>query len=316
MDLDDPTQLLHEFGRLEQLPRVERTILEIAGFPHYERAASNILAFFLDPENGHGLERGVLQSVLAAAGSSNTAGSDLEDITVEREAPTGSGFLDLLVETSFLTVGIENKIFAKVYNDLGDYAQFVNSKAAQAGKKPVLILLTLRSIDAAVNLSGFQPVTYEAFFDHLTPKVARQLPGANPRYVNYLMDFVRTIQNLGRPEVSTAIREFVRDNSERLLALQKHLKSLRDEIDRKLGEVSDRVNVSEQPPWHPVIGPRPYNAEWRESFTRIRYWLVDAPGHSNPAVNLRLAPKGWQGDVATKVQLVIDALRQPPNAPG
>ncbi|MGA2740616.1 MAG: PD-(D/E)XK nuclease family protein [Bryobacteraceae bacterium] len=90
MDLDGPTQLLHEFGRLEQLPRVERTILEIAGFPHYERAASDILAFFLDPKNGHGLERGVFQSLLLAAGISNTAGFDFEDITVEREAPTGA----------------------------------------------------------------------------------------------------------------------------------------------------------------------------------------------------------------------------------
>jgi hypothetical protein len=114
-------------------------------------------------------------------------------------------------------------------------------------------------------------VTYEAFFDRLMPNVAPQLPGANPRYVNYLMDFVRTIQNLGRPEVSTAIREFVRDDSERLLALQKHLKSLREAMDRKLGEVSDRVNVSEQPPWQMVTGPRLYNDEWPGSFTRIRH---------------------------------------------
>jgi len=127
--------------------------------------------------------------------------------------------------------------------------------------------------------------------------------------------------------------------AERLLALQGHLKSLRDEIDRKLGQVSGRVNVSNHPPLHPVIGnasfwfwraanlgrsrllggqsrlkagcgqncppskgkrthypaigPRPYNDEWRDSFTRIRCWLVDVP-ESNPAVNLRLGPQGWQ----------------------
>jgi hypothetical protein len=68
MEFHDIAQLLDEFSRLPQLPRVERTILEISGYPHYENVASNILGFFLDPKNGHGLERIVLESLLAAAG--------------------------------------------------------------------------------------------------------------------------------------------------------------------------------------------------------------------------------------------------------
>ena len=92
----------------------------------------------------------------------------------------------------------------------------------------------------------------------------------------------------------SAIREFVRDNSERLAALQKHLESLRREIDLKLDDVSRRIKVSDQPPLYPVIGPRPFNEEWPGRFTRIRYWELNVPGESNPAVNLRLCPKGWQ----------------------
>jgi hypothetical protein len=77
MELGDITRLLDEFSRLPQLTRVEPTILEIAGYPHYENVASNILAFFLDPKKGHGLGRIVLESLLAAAGWPNNAESDL-----------------------------------------------------------------------------------------------------------------------------------------------------------------------------------------------------------------------------------------------
>jgi len=87
MEFDDIVRLLDEFSRLPQLLPVEKTILEIAGYPHYENAAS----FFLEPKNGHGLERIVLESLLAAAGRTNKAGSDLGEISVEREARTGSG---------------------------------------------------------------------------------------------------------------------------------------------------------------------------------------------------------------------------------
>ena len=295
MEFDDKIRLLDEFNRLPQLPRVERTILEIAGYPHYENAASNILAFFLDPRNGHGIERSVLGSLLAAAGATKIADSDLEDMTAEREARAGSGRLDLVVETARLTVGVENKIFADVYNDLADYAKSVRDKAAQGNKESLLILLTLHGVDAPPDtLSGFRPLTYKRFFDELMPRVGPLLPGAPPRYVNYLLDFVRTIQNLRRSEVPSAIREFVRDNSERLATLQKDLASLRGEIDRKLGDVSGQLNVSDQPLRYQVIGPRSYNQEWSEHFTLVRYWMVGVPGEKELAVNLRLCPKGWE----------------------
>jgi len=353
MEFDDIVRLLDEFSSLP-LPAVDKTILEIAGYPHYENAASNILAFFLNPKNGHGLKRIVFESLLAAAGR-NKADAGSGEIIIEREAGAGSGRLDLVVETDHLTVGLENKIFAGVDNDLADYAKSVRDKAAQVNKQPLLILLTLHAVDVPADaLSGFQPLTYETFFDTLMPRAGPLLPGAPPRYVNYLLDFVRTIQNLRRSEVPSVIRKFVRDNTERLAALQKDLASLRGEIDQKLDDVSGRIDVSNRPPLYSLIGPRPYNEEWPGRFTRVRYWMVDVPLEKELAVNLRLCPKGWEvvafrigesdianllaargvnsasfqlyptrrlcgefdydedpGKVANKVQLVIDALRQP-----
>jgi len=129
---------------------------------------------------------------------------------------------------------VENKIFANVYNDLGEYATYVNRRAIKVGKSPVLILLTVKKVDATTKLGGFQPLVYEQFFEHLLRAIGPLLPGANSRHVSYLLDFVRTIQNLRRSEVPIAIREFVRDNRERLAELQRSMGLFRREMDRKL----------------------------------------------------------------------------------
>src|SRR6266516_4519599 len=66
---------LAEFENLlasfDRLPKAEKkpftTLLEIAKFPHSELACSNILVFFLDPDEEHKLGGLVLNSLLEAA---------------------------------------------------------------------------------------------------------------------------------------------------------------------------------------------------------------------------------------------------------
>jgi hypothetical protein len=89
VNFDDINRLLDEFARLPRLPEPDKTFMEIAGYPHYENVASNILEFFLNPENGTGLEALLLESLLASAGV-KTSELDLEVTNVSREAPTAS----------------------------------------------------------------------------------------------------------------------------------------------------------------------------------------------------------------------------------
>src|SRR5438876_10656470 len=120
MEFSKFNRLLDEFSRIPRLPQTEQTFMEIARCPHYENVVSNVLAFFLNPENGHGLKAVVLESLLAAAAGKSLSEADLDAVNVTREVGTEFGRLDLLVETASLVVGVENKIFADVYNDLGD----------------------------------------------------------------------------------------------------------------------------------------------------------------------------------------------------
>jgi hypothetical protein len=101
--------------------------MEIAGYPHYENVCSNILAFYLDPEEVHGLGTLVLDA-LARVGSIAAADEGVGgNVSVEREVITDNGNrIDILIETDAHAILIENKIYASVENPLKDYAAYLD----------------------------------------------------------------------------------------------------------------------------------------------------------------------------------------------
>src|SRR5438046_1172059 len=115
-------QLVSEF---ERLPKPEKrrfkTFLEIAKFPHDELACSNVLAFFLDPKEEHKLG-GVVMKSLVEAVCPRLASADFVSVDVEREDRTDSNkSIDLVIVGDALLVGIENKIYAGLYNPFAEY---------------------------------------------------------------------------------------------------------------------------------------------------------------------------------------------------
>ena len=293
MNGEDLGRLIEEFGKTPRIPTPEQTFMEIAGYPHYENVASNILAFFLYPGNNHGIHTTVLESLLSSVGMAASDSMEISDVT--REAGTASGKrLDLLVRTESLVAGIENKIFAEVYNDLDDYANFVHQET-EAGRQSACILLCLRKPGGDQDLHGFQPVTYERFFDELLNRLGPILPAANPRYVGYLLDFIRTIQNLvRRPGVSDNIREFITKNSEKLAALEAEMQRFRQEMSDKVFELSNLVDVSCAPNLYDVIPARTYGGEWAGRLALCRYYDVKVPNQRPVAVDVYITPAGWR----------------------
>ena len=55
MQTDLLTKLLIDFKSIPQYKRT-KTFMEISGYPHYENVCSNILSFYLNPANEHGLK--------------------------------------------------------------------------------------------------------------------------------------------------------------------------------------------------------------------------------------------------------------------
>ncbi len=186
--------------RFVQLPKTTRpkTFFEISGNPHYEIYCSNFLKFWFSQGADHGFGDNILFSLLSLV-EPNLERESLKNAEVFREDLTkNDGQLDLVIRSEDLVVGIENKIYASLQNNLEDYSQHL----AKSGKRCLKIILCLNELrleeKEKAKKSGFKIVTYDQFFKHLLNSIGVKMTTANMHYVGLLLDFVATMENLKR----------------------------------------------------------------------------------------------------------------------
>ena len=220
------------------------TLMDIAGFPQWENVYSNILAFFLDTGEAHRFGSLFIQSILAAyqdkcpdawPGKDLRPDIDFETEKVEREATTATGKrIDLLVECSEFVVCIENKIWAGLHNDLGEYRKHCEQMYYE---RPVLgIVLSPSRLDQGkIEEHKFINVTYSDFAEELQHRVGKYIARHNTQYQYLLFDFMEQTNRLERKKIMTDDeREFLkfwRDNDEKISNIQ----SMCDELTHELG---------------------------------------------------------------------------------
>ncbi len=218
MELNEITQLLLDFEKIPK-PKRTRTLLEISGYPHFENVCSNILKFYLDPNNEHGLKDLILNSLIQIADKEFVIDCDFEQVKVEREIQTRADKrLDLLIITKKYVIGIENKIFHILNNDLNDYSNTVLWHCEQNDKTPINIVLSLNKLSTQdivkARSANFINVTYEEFFSQIEKKIGSYLSHSNPTYTIYLTDFIKSIQNLKQTIMeNNALWSFFKANS-------------------------------------------------------------------------------------------------------
>lgn len=236
MDLPKYTKMLNAFPRTDTQSEISQTFLEIAGYPHLENIASNILEFFFDTQEEHQLEALFLESLLETTRQTFNP-ADLDVDSTEREAFTEANTrLDLVISTPTLLIGIENKLFHQVNNDLKFYRKHLHDQAK--GRKVVCILLTLYPIAQTEMLDDFIPITYVEFFDVIRKNLGKFVVEANQRYVPFLFDFMQTIEHL-RQERTMEDQEF------RTWIVNHHdeIKSLLQEIRQYKRYLRDQVKI-------------------------------------------------------------------------
>lgn len=220
MELNEITRLLLDFQKMPK-PKRARTFLEISGYPHYENVCSNILKFYLEPNNEHGLKDLILNSLVQLADKDFKIDCDFEQVEVYRELQTlAENRLDLLIETENYVIGIENKIFHFLNNDLNDYSKTVLSYCEQNDKTPINIILSLNKLSNHQDIEkaradNFINITYEDLFTNIKKYIGSYLSHSNPTYSIYLTDFMKSIQNLKPATMENKVLwNFFKDNSE------------------------------------------------------------------------------------------------------
>ena len=236
-DFSNYSDLLNETKKYFRNERKDETFLSICGYPHYERVASSILAFFLDSEREHGFKDLFVKSLLECIGKHIDV---YGRIFAQREIRTTKGnFIDVLVECDEFCIVIENKIYAKVYNDLEDYFNFAQTRV----KSRNVYGLVLGLKEQTLNSKNFRFVTYDELFKKIENNLGSYVIAANQKYCTFLYDFIQNIKNLykGIPMNGNLLKFFDEEKSEISQKFIDDVKQLRKDMRNKVKKINELV---------------------------------------------------------------------------
>lgn len=188
--------LLTQFAGIPPREQSARSFLEIAGFPNYENVISNVLAYFFDCSEVHNLRDLLVKSVLAQAGQ---AVELVRETVVEREVYTeNKKRIDLVIQTEKHLIVIENKIFAQLYNDLGEYAGYADALAKELDRTPVKIILSPFpvAVSAGMKQHQFVAITYAGFFAEIRSQLGHYIKNVHLDSLAILRDFMSGIEKI------------------------------------------------------------------------------------------------------------------------
>ena len=270
----------------------EQTFMDITGFPHYENVCSNILQFYLDPNESHGMEDLFYRALMITAlPHENTGYCGQAEIT--REALTHNGNrIDLVIETDAYIIGVENKIYSGIGNDLADYDCTIKAWATVKNKKSLLLLLTLlpTSIPKQYSALGIINITHLEWVSNIEKLLGDYAVKANPKYLMFLIDFIKSQKNLSGGtdvgiDLSLAHELEIHKAEVRIFfsAISDYRAGLRDAI-KSLGKMTDLEGRSSITQWF-----------YRESGELFDVLVHDVKiADSILAIDTSIDSSGWQ----------------------
>jgi PD-(D/E)XK nuclease superfamily len=243
LDYNNLKTLIDEYKKLAiNKISYEPTFMEISGYPHYENVCTNILSFFFDTSEVHNMKDLLLRALFKVMGLDVT---DLIVNEVVREQVTSENKrIDLVILTDEFVIGIENKIFAGLYNDLDIYSNYL--KTIQNDRKLYKIVLSLNRITNASN--EFINITYSELFNAIDDLMSFYWKEIDNKYFLFLKDFIKTINNLkGDNDMDNSqVLNYISTNLEDIEAFMKFTNDLKKNIKTKVETLSQVVNYKDK----------------------------------------------------------------------
>lgn len=251
-DLERYKGLISEYTKIPKSGILPPTLLEITGQHYKELVFSNLLSFFLDERKEHGLKDLFLSALLEAYDSDIvTDAYNVEDIRTE-ERTDKNNRIDLLIETDKHVIGIENKVYAKIGNDLKDYSNHIDKKASKNGnqRKEIKILLTLRELNKEEQLlataSNFKVIRYSELIDRIRTNLGDYVFEAEGKYFMLLYEFINTIYRLERgPQMDEKFVQFVSENEKEINELYNDTYKFKGELRAIVKKLQDELSERE-----------------------------------------------------------------------
>jgi len=220
----------------------EPSFMDISGFPHYENVCSNILKFFVMSKELHGLNDLFIQALLNSLGE--IVNHEIEVYEVIREQATNKGNrLDLVILTREYVIGIENKIFAGLYNDLDDYSNYLNG--IKGGRSLFKVILSIYPSQSSN--SGFINIRYSDFFSSIDLLIGNYWHTGREKYLTYLKDFMQTIRRIeGGIKMDNELEEFIVKNLDEVERLYKACNQFKKKLRQMVQDLGEMVSVDDK----------------------------------------------------------------------
>jgi len=191
-------------------PETETTIFSIGGRGYYENPISDVLAFFLNPQEAH--DFGVLFIDAFFSGLSLPSPPKSLDIIgpPKREVSTESGKrIDLLLEGDEWVLVIENKIYHDQVNPFEEYEQYIRSN--YEGKEAIFSILSPGGSSVS---EGWKPLSYKKFVEELKRNIGNILTDAQySKWLVFLRDFILNLEQYAvRYDMDSKAINFIEDN--------------------------------------------------------------------------------------------------------
>ncbi len=290
---------LLEAFRQEVPKRPERplTFMEISRYPHYENVCSNILAFFFNPSEPHGLGTLFLDALAKVGCIKEPDWTTGAHVQVDREEATSSGNrIDLLIRSHSHAILIENKIFAGTdYNPLGDYAKHLCSLEQPQKCK---LFLTLNPVLGESEIGhGFTNITYADFVRELRGLLGKHAARADTRYLTFMLDFLNTLDHLREArEMNEKAAGFLAkdDNFTKARHFFKEIDTFRNELRQTVSELGSNLDDIAR-------DGRVSQGKWREKHGLYDILWIDVEHSMFPdskiGLNAIIGPTGWSFEI-------------------
>lgn len=225
-------KLLSAFNK--EVEKRKRNFFEVAGYPHYENVVSNILKFFFDTKEEHGMKDLWLKSLLECyyvktKGEIDTQEYVTED--VQREYATDNNKrIDLLITTEDnKAIVIENKVYATPYNPFDDYIHKVEKE--YNGYQQIDILLTIHN-EPKTQGCNFEKITYEQLLKRVRGNTGAYLAEANEKWLVFMNEFMKNVDSLQEESmaVDKDLQKIIKENERQVRNL---LDAMKADVDAK-----------------------------------------------------------------------------------
>lgn len=239
-------------------PERELTIFDTAVNSHYENPTTELLAFFLDPEQKHGLGssfyNGFIEAIRHLGGYQDVEFGQFVRLQTQ-QSTQGKKFIDLWLETDSALIIIEIKVHHIQNNPFDDYVVWgrekladINKDLSQSDIEKQLILLIL-SPNGVCQIKDWSGLSFTDFSENVQRTLGSQLI-VNPlsKWLIFARDFLLHLNSFNELlELDMEKVNFIVENMKSIQELvnlrEECYQEIIDHINNKIQEKIETYNV-------------------------------------------------------------------------